>query len=340
MDEAAHFLSETEGPQVAERVFEALAPSTAQFGSASRIIVGSTPWGTDNLFADLYEKARTGELAEAVAHQAPTSEVNPTIDVDFLALEEARDPDGFRAEYLAEFVGSGGAFLDPERVRDAVVDRAELAPEHGVDWIAGLDPAFSSDPFGLAIVGRDPADRRRLVTGMVRAWKPQRRKPGSFEERRELEDEILADVAGFCKAYHARVVTDQFAAPSIVARLREHGLSVRSLPMTATTKTAIFTDLRARLYVGELELYDDTQLLLELRRLRTKYSAGSASVVNPRVGGSHGDLAQALALAVHEHRVGIGGELPPLPDVNPEPGTLELLDRVMGEHPTLVGRSF
>ena len=40
--------------------------------------------------------------------------------------------------------------------------------------------------------------------------------------------------------------------------------------------------------------------LAELRRLRTKYTAGTASVVNPRVGGSHGDLAQALALACHE----------------------------------------
>jgi hypothetical protein len=45
MDEAAHFVSETEGPQVAERVFAGLAPSTAQFGDLARIVVSSTPWG-------------------------------------------------------------------------------------------------------------------------------------------------------------------------------------------------------------------------------------------------------------------------------------------------------
>jgi hypothetical protein len=50
--------------------------------------------------------------------------------------------------------------------------------------------------------------------------------------------------------------------------------------------------------VGSLELYGEPTLLAELRRLRTKYRAGHAAVVNPRVGGSHGDLAQALALAV------------------------------------------
>jgi transcriptional antiterminator Rof (Rho-off) len=53
MDEAAFFLSETEGPQVAERVFEALVPSTAQFGGLARVIVASTPYGTDGLFAGL-----------------------------------------------------------------------------------------------------------------------------------------------------------------------------------------------------------------------------------------------------------------------------------------------
>jgi hypothetical protein len=54
-------------------------------------------------------------------------------------------------------------------------------------------------------------------------------------------------------------------------------------------------------------------MLAELRRLRTKFSAGSSSVVNPRVGGSHGDIAQALSLAVWEHdRHGLaGGELRP-----------------------------
>jgi hypothetical protein len=54
-----------------------------------------------------------------------------------------------------------------------------------------------------------------------------------------------------------------------------------------------------RLNLGGLELYRAPGLEAELRRLRSRYTAGQASVVNPRVGGSHGDIAQALALAVH-----------------------------------------
>ena len=55
------------------------------------------------------------------------------------------------------------------------------------------------------------------------------------------------------------------------------------------------------LHVDLLGLYDHPELLAELRRLRTRFAAGQAAVVNPHVGGSHGDLAQALALAVYEH---------------------------------------
>ena len=89
-------------------------------------------------------------------------------------------------------------------------------------------------------------------------------------------------------------------------------------PWTAQSKTDGFSEVRARLNGGSLELYPHADLLRELRSLRTRYAAGSASVVTPRSGGTHSDLAVALALAVYAHRrppvgddaarVGIGGE--------------------------------
>jgi hypothetical protein len=307
MDEAAHFLSETEGPQVADRVFASLVPSTAQFGDAARVIVASTPFGSSGLFADLFQRASSGELPDAVAEKATTAEVNPTVSAAFLDKERARDPEGFKGEYEAEFVGSGAAYLDPDRIAEAVERRGELLPEQATGWVAGLDPAFSSDPFGLALVGRERHDPERLVLGVARAWKPARRRSGSFEERRAVEDAVLAEVAEVCRGYAATVVTDQFAAPAVVERLRRAGLSVRTEPMTAASKTAAFGELRARLYARGLQLYEEPTLIGELRRLRARHTTGQASVVNPRVGGSHGDMAQALALAVWEHgRRGVG----------------------------------
>lgn len=303
LDELAHMV-DTEGNSAAESVWRALVPSTAQFGEEGRVIVSSTPWGADGLFASLHAQATNGELRDAVAHHATTAEANPTITAAFLEAEEARDPEGFKSEYLAEFVGGGASFLDPERIVDAVADRDELAPEQATRWICGLDPAFSSDPFGLALVGRDPRERERLVLGVARAWRPHvSRRAATFEDRRQVEDAVLTEVAAVCLRYGAQVVTDQFAAQPIVDFLRRRGLQVRTHSMSATSKSAVFAALRARLNAGSLDLYEHPDLLAELRRLRTKYTAGAASVVNPRVGGSHGDLAQALALAVFEQEM-------------------------------------
>jgi hypothetical protein len=174
-----------------------------------------------------------------------------------LARERERDPEGFRSEYLAEFVGGGAAYLDPERVADAVADRGELLPDQATGWVAGLDPGFASDPLGLALVGRVPPDLTqlpatlpappdRLVLGLARAWKPARHKATSFEERRAVEDRVVAEVADVCLRYRAAVVTDQFCAPAVVDALRRRGLNVWATPMTAASKTAAFEWRRIR----------------------------------------------------------------------------------------------
>jgi phage FluMu gp28-like protein len=61
-----------------------------------------------------------------------------------------------------------------------------------------------------------------------------------------------------------------------------------------------FKAVRTRVHDRSLELYDHLQLIAELCRLRVNYRPGSAEVVNPRTGVSHGDMAVAIALAVHE----------------------------------------
>lgn len=303
-DEIAHFLTETEGPAAADRVYGALLPATAQFGDLARVLLISTPWGSDGLFAREFHRARSGELAGAIARQAPTAEVNPTISQAFLAAEEARDPETFLGEYGATFLGSGSAFLDFDMFD--IAERGRLRPEAGTNWIAGIDPAFSSDPFGVAVVGRSVEDHSRLILGHVEALRP--RKTRTMEERSAFTEAQLHEVAEVCKRFGAAAVTDQHLARIVVDRLARDGVYVRQHSMSAGSKTAIFGELKARLYDGTLEIFADPDLVAELRRLRTKFSAGSASIVNPRVGGSHGDMAQALAMAVYEHRLTAGSD--------------------------------
>jgi hypothetical protein len=115
-----------------------------------------------------------------------------------------------------------------------------------------------------ALVGRAAADQ--LVVGPVRALRAE----GDFGG-------VVDEVAEVCRAYGARVVTDEFSSAAVVERLRQrHRLAVAVRPMSAASKTA----MRARLYDGSLRLPDHLPLTAELRRLRTPYTAGSAPVVN------------------------------------------------------------
>ena len=95
-----------------------------------------------------------------------------------------------------------------------------------------------------------------------------------------------------------QVATDQFSSAAVIDFLAKHGISARLVSMNAASKTLGYTELRGALYTGTLELYEHPDLLAELRRLRTRFSAGQSAVVNPRVGRSHGDMAQAIALAL------------------------------------------
>jgi hypothetical protein len=307
MDEAAHFLSEqqTEASTLGENVFRALMPATAQFGPFAQVIVSSTPFGTSGFFADIHTRAAAGELGDAQAHRATTAQMNPTITADFLAEEERRDVESFRGEYLAEFVGSGGAYFDPERLAAVVEDRHELPPSAGRRWILGLDPSFARDPSAWCVIGEDVTDPARLVLGLVERFLPERARRGERKTREATDatmKDVLDRVAEVALRYDAKVLSDQHLPATVVDELQRRGVrEVEIVSWSPQTRTDAFAALRSRIAMGRIGLYDDGQLVSELQRIRTRHRAGSSQIEIPRTGTSHADEAVACALATYGH---------------------------------------
>ena len=215
--------------------------------------------------------------------------MNPTIDADSLAAAKARDPGSFRSEYLAEFVAPGNAYLDFDRIE--LADGGPRPPAAGKGWIVGLDPAFDRDPFGVAVVGRDPENRRRLLLGHVEA----RKATGGFAGP-------LDAVAELAHQYRARLVTDQFASAAVLEHLSGAGLTVRETHNDRGVEDGDFLGA------------SDPPLRRHPGRLRPPRPGRGATPASNEVhhrpgrdrqstlGGSHGDIAQALAMAVYELR--------------------------------------
>jgi hypothetical protein len=288
MDEAAHFL-DGDGNAAAEPVYRALSPSVAQFGEEARIVVASSPFGVDGFFADLFGLVDRGDLGEASCARISTMDARPGFATAALELERARDPEGFRAEYLAEFVVAGGAFLDPARLVKAVGRPGELMPGEVKDPVGAIDLGFVRDSTALAIVGRDMRQPRRLRLVLARSWKPELG-PLGFGP-------TLDEIADLCLEHRVRqVFTDQHSATAAVEYLARRGVHASVVPTTAQSKSRMFSDLKTRVYGDELELYEQPELLAELRRVETVTTPGQATVRIRRLGSSHGDLATALAL--------------------------------------------
>jgi phage terminase large subunit-like protein len=303
LDEFAHFTDiEEGGPAVAARIWASVTPSVIQFGKFGKVVAISTPLGSDNLFADLYAKARGGEIPEAAAFHAP-SWANPQVDEAYLEAQRvALGTDDFAREFGAEFVSGGASFIEESAIRACVAEWREVMPGDGRHWTVAFDPSFSSDPAAVAVVGRAADDPGRLLVGHVERWLPPRRRRGLRRTRADEDlviGQVLDGVAAVAGRYGVgQVISDQHLPGTVTHELAKRGLAASIVPWTSTSKTQAFAALRARVHTRRIELPNDPVLVAELCRLRSKVRAGSSSVETPKVGDSHCDVAVAVAAAV------------------------------------------
>jgi hypothetical protein len=308
LDEFAHFITDSDGPRVAERIWTAVRPSLATYGAEARLLAISTPFG-DNHFSRLYTKALNGELGpKATAFSATTAEMNPRVSADFLEQERILlGPSDYAREYEAQFGTGGGSFFEEDELQAVTSKRRESLPEDGRGWVVAIDPSSGGgDAFGCVVVGHDarPGYEGRLLVGHVQRWAPRKPRSSLIARRTRKErdlwvDSVLDAVAVIAKRFHAGVVSDQHVPGVVVDELNKRGVPrVKIVPWSPTSKSEAFQSLRARIATERIEITSDEQLLSELRRVRTRYRSGSSVVEIARVGDSHGDLCLALAAGV------------------------------------------
>ena len=260
LDEFGHFLTDAEGPRAAARVWAAVRPAVAAFGSEGKVIALSTPGDDGGLFEQLHAKAASGELENAIAFTATTREMNPGIEEAFLAGElAALGPSTFSREYEGKFIAGGSAFFDPDELLACIPNRREALPEDGIGWMLAIDPSSGGgDPFACVVVGRDarPGYVGRLLVGKVERWLPRRGKGLSRQTRSERDlwvDTVLDGVASIARRFRATVVSDQHIPGVVVDELRKRDVyGVRIVPWTPTTKTEAFQALRARVATSRI----------------------------------------------------------------------------------------
>ena len=289
LDELAHFPGVT-GPASAGRVFDALLPSVRTFGQYGQIIITTSPMGHQGKVWELYECR--GQMEDLLVMQFATWEMHPYITREMLQSEFDLDPDMATCEYGAQFVAVDSAFLDAPSVA-ACVRKAPLAesiisphiPRH-----VHLDLAFARDRFAIAVGHREEGIDREIFIDEIIALEPS---PGMPLEPSVVES-VVASLAAKYKIQEASF--DQYCAPYLDRQLREMGLRTRRVDFTASSKMAIYANLRVIIAGHMLSLPDNADLIAELTHLRRIMRPGGFSVAAPTSGAvTTDDMADAVA---------------------------------------------
>jgi hypothetical protein len=284
-NEAAHYISDTDGFAAFRSLWRAIVPATMQFGAQGHVLTISTPLWASGHFHQLVQAAITGADPETFHIHRPTWLVNVAISREDLEPEFISDPEGAATEYGAEFLSGADAFLNPVDVYACVESgRSVLPPDPKIVYSASIDPAYERDNFALSIAHKEPPDV--LVIDGCWAWKR-----GGFEA-------TLDSVAAIAKSYRVRSVrTDQYSARPVLEGLEKRGLECHKVDWTADNKYQSYTRLKALINTRAILLPDDEALLSELVHLAAKpLPSGQTRIA--AAPGHHDDRASVLAALV------------------------------------------
>jgi hypothetical protein len=296
LDEVAFFANSEDGPAAAQAVYRAITPGMATFGGDRRLIVSSTPNGNEGFFKTLFDQAwaavEAGDESVFAAH-LPTWEVNPAIPDEVYAQErEALGLELFDAEYGARFLGSGNALLGEADIRACVRPGGDLDPLEVTDCVLGADFGYRRDPSAAVVVGRPRYGDGGLTVCAVNEWEPAKDLSEGTWQHQQM---IYREVADLARQYgNAEVWCDTHEAATVRAQLGRFGAYVHTVSM-AEHKYEIHRELARHVRSALITFPEHPALISDLRRLRVVYGGQKPRVENPRGGGRHGDVGQALA---------------------------------------------
>lgn len=286
-DEFAHFQT-TSGQSSGDAVFEALTPSTKQFGNDGKVVLLSDPKGKDGMFWKLFEMSQERVYKEdgsswvpkhdhILALQLPTWCMNPNPEFSKEKLqkeERSKDPIAYLTSWGAKFMGEQGMrFFTPEKIDDCIdfaLDEQKTGdPKY--PYYLHLDPANSCHNYGLVLCHpvtfvhtKHGGAKKKIAVDFVKFWKPDERGPVDLME-------VEKTIKDLCRRFQIKCITfDTFQSTQMIQRLKALGINAFETPFRAGYITQVYGELKNLIDQGDLVLYPNQQLIGELKCLMYK----------------------------------------------------------------------
>ena len=344
LDEIAFFVDD--GKSSADKVYRAINPSIAQFSpkdpknkhrptgpSDGRAIMISSPDARDGFFYRQYQTSLSGGAASRnmLMIQAPTWEVNPTLDKSYYEVEFNKDPRSFMTEHGSEF---------SDRVRGWIEDQKDL-----IECVnPGLKPIIRGSPRELFWAGVDfgivndgtAISLIHFVDGKLelayhevwyakKDWKesnPHLTNPLTDYARKlgNISRLDMSEIAEWFRIlttrfYIEKGVFDQWAGPIFEQELHKRGLKQFEMRnFSVTDSSHAYHTTKMCMFGRQLSLYDypvpqqivtdstvmkHSPLITELLELQATSGGKNITVVSaPNVAGKHDDMSDSLIRGV------------------------------------------
>lgn len=288
-DEIAFWESEEDHANPDSEVVTALRGSLGRV-TGSLLLALSNPAAPKGELYDAVEQCFGRDDPDVLVWNADTLSMNPTYDRRTITRAFKKDPVVASSEF-----GSGGyvsfrqgkaALFDAEPVAVAVVmDRRELAPTAGTQYVAFVDAAQGSRSGDSMALGIAHKESGRAVLDLVREVTPP------FSPGRVIVEQFAALV----KEYRCTEVTGDRHAVGFVAEYFA-ACGIKFTP-AVHSKSELYAELLPLVNTGLVELLDHPTLRNQLLALqRRSIRGGRDSIDHPR--GGHDDVANVAAGAL------------------------------------------
>ncbi len=294
-DEVAFWRSDdSANPDV--EIIGAIRPDLATLPGAM-LLLASSPYRKRGVLWQSFSRYFGRDDARVLVWQAPSLDMNPSLDPAIVAEAYEDDPDAAAAEYGAEFRNDLSDFVPRAVVEAATVPgRFEIPPLTGVAYVAFVDPSggTGTDSMTLAVAHQDGD---RAILDAVREVRP----PFSPEQ-------VTHDFALLLKSYRVKQVTgDRYAGEWPRERFRTHGVEYA---LSEQPKSDIYRDFLPLLNGGRAELLDVPRLASQLCGLERRTARSGRDSIDHGPG-AHDDVANVAAGALLLATVVVAKPAPP-----------------------------
>jgi len=310
-------------------LWDSLISAAAKRANCMVVVISNAGYG-DSWQWETREAVRQDESWYFSRLDGPTAS---WITADRLAEQKRLLPSiAYRRLWLNEWTSGSGDALSPEDIDRAIVLKGPARrPKAGWAFFGGLDLGLSRDKAALVVIGRHvgwteelPKSERELSTAqkaLIEAGildEPEAEEPETIyheatgrirlaqvcvwsppsKDRVEIEA-VEETIAELHERFQFQVGADPWQAAYLIERLRKRGVPIEPVDFVANNLKSMCTATLEAFTEGRIALYNDPQLIADLKGLRVVEKSYGVRLDSPRGLNGHGDTATALAIALH-----------------------------------------